>query len=297
MIVTPKTKMLPDRRALTQQAMQASIRARQVAGLDLHSPICIYGLSEAHRVTVRFNDIASMEGMYERGSPSRIHLSALRPLPRRAYNCGHELGHHVFGHGSTIDELREDVAGGAHSSPNEILADAFAAFALMPTLGVRRGFAARGGAPASATPRQVFAVACEFGVGYATLVTHLAYALGEMPRAHAARLLRATPRSLREEILGAVTPSPLVVADHHWAAPTLDAEVGTLLLLPPGTQVAGAVAAAEGSTGSGSLFRAVSPGVARATVPGTPWATFVRVARPHYVGLAQYRHLEDHDDD
>jgi hypothetical protein len=53
-------------------------------------------------VTVRFNNI-NMEGMYQRGAPPRIHLSARRPLSRRTYNCAHELGHHVFGHGSSIE--------------------------------------------------------------------------------------------------------------------------------------------------------------------------------------------------
>ena len=71
-------------------------------------PICIYRLCEVLGVTVRFNNI-NMEGMYQRSVPPRIHLSALRPLPRRTYNCAHELGHHVFGHGSSIDELREDA--------------------------------------------------------------------------------------------------------------------------------------------------------------------------------------------
>jgi hypothetical protein len=61
----------------------------------------MFGRSAAG-VTVRFNNI-NMEGMYQRGAPPRIHLSARRPLSRRTYNCAHELGHHVFGHGSSIE--------------------------------------------------------------------------------------------------------------------------------------------------------------------------------------------------
>jgi FixJ family two-component response regulator len=70
---------------------------------------------------VRFNNI-NMEGVYRRGLPPRIHLSARRPLPRRAYNCAHELGHHVFGHGSSIDELREDAKAQPWEDPKEFLA-------------------------------------------------------------------------------------------------------------------------------------------------------------------------------
>ena len=97
-----------NRRALATQAMQAATVTRAKVKLDQAGPICIYGLCETLGVTVRFNNI-NMEGMYQRGLPPRIHLSARRPLPRRAYNCAHELGHHVFGHGSSIDELREDA--------------------------------------------------------------------------------------------------------------------------------------------------------------------------------------------
>ena len=67
-------------------------------------------------IVVRFNNI-NMEGMYQRGLPPRIHLSARRPLPRRAYNCAHELGHHVFAHGSSIDELREDAKAQSWEDP------------------------------------------------------------------------------------------------------------------------------------------------------------------------------------
>ena len=72
-----------DRRALATQAMQAAIACRAKAKLDQHGPICIYGLCETLGVTVRFNSI-NLEGMYQRGTPPRIHLSAHRPLPRRA---------------------------------------------------------------------------------------------------------------------------------------------------------------------------------------------------------------------
>ena len=87
----PITKSKFKRRALANQAMQAAIATRAKAKLDQHGPICIYGLAETLGVTVRFNNI-NMEGMYQRGAPPRIHLSARRPLQRRAYSCAHELG-------------------------------------------------------------------------------------------------------------------------------------------------------------------------------------------------------------
>ncbi len=283
-----------NRRALATQAMQAAAATRAKAALDQASPICVYGLCETLGLTVRFNNI-NMEGMYQRGSPPRIHLSARRPLPRRVYNCAHELGHHVFGHGSSIDELREDAKAQPWDDPKEFLADTFAGFTLMPIIGLRRAFAARGWSAETATPVQMFTIACEFGVGYATLLTHLSAGVNMLSRGRAAALQCVTPKALRGDILDAITPEPLIVADHHRAAPTLDAEVKTLVLLPPGTEAAGAGLAFERDLRNGRLFRAVRPGIVQ--VSARSWAAFIRIAPEAYVGLAQYRHLEEDPDE
>ncbi|TIQ22093.1 MAG: ImmA/IrrE family metallo-endopeptidase [Mesorhizobium sp.] len=289
-----------NRRALATQAMQAAATTRAKAKLDQAGPICIYGLCETLGIQVRFNNI-NMEGMYQRGLPPRIHLSARRPLPRRAYNCAHELGHHVFGHGSSIDELREDAKAQPWEDPKEFLADTFAGFILMPIIGLRRAFAVRGWTPETATPAQIFTIACEFGVGYATLVTHLSAGVNMLSRSRAAALQRVTPKALRMDILGALTPEPLIVVDRHRVAPTLDAEVKTLLLLPPGAEVTGGGLAFERDLEDGRLFQGVKPGVFQASAGD--WAVFVRLApvqkdeRYGYVGLAQYRHLEEDPDE
>jgi hypothetical protein len=249
---------------------------------------------------VRFNNI-NMEGMYQRGFPPRIHLSARRPLPRRAYNCAHELGHHVFGHGSSIDELREDAKARPWDDPKEFLADTFAGFILMPIIGLRRAFSVRGWTPEKATPAQIFTIACEFGVGYATLLTHLSAGVNMLSRGRAEALHRVTLKAVRMDILGAQTIDPLIVADRHRATPTLDAEVKTQLLLPPGSEVTGGGLAFERDLATGRLFRAVKPGIFQATAGD--WAAFVRIApvqkdEPYgYVGLAQYRHLEEDPDE
>lgn len=285
-----------DRRALATKAMQAAFTTRAKAKCDQHNPICIYGLCEALGITVRFNKI-NMEGMYQRGVPPRIHLSACRPLPRRVYNCAHELGHHIFGHGSSIDELREDVKEHPWEDPKEFLADTFAGFTLMPIIGLRRAFTARGWKPETATAAQMFTVACDFGVGYSTLLTHLSVGVNMISMARATALKRTTPKALRASILGALTPEPLIVADRHRAGTTLDAEVKMLLLLPPGTEITGTSLAYERDLAVGRLFRAVQPGIVQASADGGTWAVFIRIAPDAYVGLAQYRHLEDDPDE
>jgi hypothetical protein len=110
----------------------------------------------------------------------------------------------------------------------EFLADTFAGFILMPIIGLRRAFAARGWTPETATPAQIFTIACEFGVGYATLLTHLSAGVNMLSCGRGTVLQRVTRKALRMNLLGTLmTPEPLIVADRHRAAPTLDAEVKT----------------------------------------------------------------------
>ena len=114
-----------------------------------------------------------MEGMYKKGPPAKIFVSALRPLPRRMFNCAHEFAHHLFEHGSTIDELAERTSLKSWQDPDEFLADSFASHFLMPTIGLRGAFNRRGWQPQSASPAQLYAISCDFGVGYPVSYTHL----------------------------------------------------------------------------------------------------------------------------
>jgi Zn-dependent peptidase ImmA (M78 family) len=284
------------RQVLAQQAQQKAIDVRRKAGFDHKSPLCIYGLCDKLNVRVRFIDI-SMEGVYLREAEPIILLSALRPLPRRIFTCAHELGHHVFGHGSTIDELIEESERSKAFQPEEFLANLFAGFLLMPVLGVRKAFVSRGWNADSATPEQVFTVACSFGVGYETLITHMAYSLRMISSSRASTLLKTKPKAIREKVLGRPSSDPLIIADEHWSMPTIDAEVGSLLLLPTGAEAANDTITFEENHPKGRLFKANRPGVVRVYCRDTGWAVFVRVSRYQFIGLSQYRHLEEVEDE
>lgn len=283
------------RSAVASRGMIAAISARQDAGVDPYSPVSIYDFCDAVGIVVRFNDIATLEGMYQRGSPPRIHLSALRPLARRAYSCAHELGHHLLGHSSTVHELRSRLSRSDTYDPTELLADAFAGFLLMPALGLRRAFADRGTTANEATSHQVYAIACDYGVGYSTLVNHLAYGSTEIPRSRASALLRVSPKTLRADLLGMSSSDQVVYIDHFSRASLIDAEVGSVLLLPRGTKQHGQALTYERDIVTGSLFRAVQPGISQIFLGGSR-AIFSRISRFQYCGLARYRHLEDIDD-
>ena len=187
----------------------------------------------------------------------------------------------------------------AQSDPEESLANVFAGFLLMPKLGVRKAFNARGWRIALAVPEQVYVVACHFGVGYETLVTHLAYGLREISPQRAKELQRVRLPAIRCAILGSDIGTRLLVADLAYALPNLDAEAGTHLLLlcqaePERPDVLRAVA----DLPSGRLFEASRPGIARVEAEDG-WSIVVRVSKYQYSGWSQYRHLEleDEDDD
>lgn len=277
--------------------MLEATNVRSKLRLGQNGPLDIYDVCQKLGLRVRFVGI-SMEGMYKRGRPPRILLSALRPQPRRTYTCAHELGHHVFSHGSTIDELKQFASISGPLPPAEALAQYFAGFLLMPALAVRKAFADRSWRASEATPVQLLTVACYFGVGYTTVINHLAHALDILPSQRVNQLLKEPLVRVRHELLGETTASPLIVVDRHWTMPTIDTEVGTQLLLPHGTTVTGDILIQRAVTADGSiLLDAVKPGIVQVKKQCTGWAAFVRVCRFQYIGLSEYRHLEDDGDE
>lgn len=276
---------------LATKALHAANHLRQVLGLSLHVPLCIYDACEKLGVQVRFAEINSMEGMYYQGSPPKILLGARRPLPRRNFTCGHELGHHIFGHGSTIDHLQEEVS---HVSwqPDEFLVDFFAASLLMPHVGLMRAFSVRSITPVTAMPEEIFAISCQFGIGYETLVNHLAHGVKLISRERAKELRRSSPKEIRNSLLQEDTQSPLIVVDEHWSAPTVDLEIDAYLLTPRAFSVEGPTLRHCNTGCSTELFRAVSPGIGRLINHRTGQSRFVRVSSYQFIGLSKYRHLE-----
>jgi hypothetical protein len=91
-----------------------------------------------------------------------------------------------------------------------------------------------------------------------------------------------------------VAPGHVVVVDQHWSSPTIDAEVGSLILLPPASVVEPSTIEFIADLPAGQLYRAVAPGITR--VSAGDWAAFVRISRHEYVGRAEYRHMEDDDE-
>lgn len=279
-------------KALAQQAMYKSVEIRAKERLGTTNPICIYDLCKRLDISVRFVPV-SMEGLYVREDQT-ILLSALRPLPRRNFTCAHEVGHHVFGHSSLLDEILEDAGKKNVIKPEEFLVNTFAGFLLMPILGIRKAFAMRNLEIGRATPEQFFTIACSFGVGYETLLRHIAYSLQILAPTKAESLAKVKPKQIRNNILGFSFDAPLIVADKHWVLPTLDAEVGTLLLLPNKTEtVPGSdVIIPQQDHHLGRIFLANRPGIIR-VICDDNWQVDVQISKKEYSGLDKFRFEEE----
>ncbi|MEX2158137.1 MAG: ImmA/IrrE family metallo-endopeptidase [Dehalococcoidia bacterium] len=274
------------------RAIELAAEVRDDAGLDFVSPISIFDLCEVLNVSVRFIDTKSAEAIYCAGpglAPTII-VSALRPPQRRFFNCAHELGHHFLEHGFTVDEFQS----GATQPTNELLADTFAAHLLMPRLGLANAFVVRGWDIKEPTPFQLLVVASHFAIGMDTLITHLERGLNLLTSPQADRLRKVRLPVLRAEILDRAEAARLVVVDKDYSLPSVDVDVGDLILAAPGNATCnGPSIRHEGSCNTGSIFRAIAPGTSdiASSVHGLP--LIARVSRKPYIGLAKYRFLEE----
>jgi hypothetical protein len=287
---------MPDRKQLAREALGASLQLRTKNGKNLVDPICIYDFVEALEIELRFAAISSLEGMYSGTPRPAIVLGSERPAGRRAYTCGHELGHHHFGHGTRVDELRPDGAGPAPFDPEEFLAQSFAGFLLMPKLAICNAFTVRGWKPANATSEQIYRISNFFGVTYSGLVNHMARALHLLAEPNAEGLLLSKLAEIRAQF-HTDPKRQLVLVDGFWKGRPIDLEVGDIVHAPSGVACEGACLVHIESTAKGELFEASRPGHGRVVNSATGWASFVRVSRHFFVGRSIYRHLEETADE
>ena len=234
----------------------------------------------------------SLEGVYSPEPRPTIVLGSERPAGRRTFTCAHELGHHVFNHGMRIEELNARRHSGIKSH-EEFLVDAFAGFLLMSQTAVLRSLKDRGWSATSLQPEQVFKLANFFGVGYGTVINHLALSLRLIQRDYAEELMKIHPKQIKTQY-GESTNSELVFADYHWRNRAVDLAVGDILVLPQDASIE-----AEGKLEyvidkkDSVVYRAINPGLARSFCHEREWAVNIRVSRKNYEGLAQYRFLEE----
>ena len=279
---------------LARKAYTAAIQERRRAGIGPASPICVFDLICDFGIEVRFQNISSMEGLYYNDGNHLIMVSSCRPRGRMAFNCAHEYGHHVFGHGSCVDEVL-DSASKKQWNEDEFLADCYAGFLLMPKLAVCKAFTTRGWKVNECTPEQAFVVSGYMGVGYQSLLTHMQRSVKIITSTHFEQLNNLSPKMLKSKLAGFEHTGEVILLDKHWDEKPVDLCIGDILIVPPQTVIEQTCTQLVNAEANRLIYRAVSQGIDRAQNEAENWASHIRVSRVHFEGLVQYRHFPEAD--
>lgn len=286
---------MTSRDELARIAARAAADLRSARGYARDVPICPIDVAADSGAHVWLAPIPSLEGMYCKDRGPSIIVSTERPPGRQSFTAGHELGHHVFRHGTRADEYLETPTTTTFD-PEEFLADSFSAHLLMPPSAIRAGFHARGVQIPDCTPEDVYAVATWLGVGYETLVGHMEVALRLLPRQRADVIRRTSPKALRQQLLGDDLVPHLVIAGPSWSGRAIDLRVGDGVLVPGDCIQEGGRVALRSLPSRERLAVAVRRGLGRIESPSTGWSSFVRVMPQKFEGQASFRFDEDPDE-
>jgi len=273
------------------QAMRKAGEIRSILNLNMHEPINIFDSCSKLGLNVRFVDV-NMEGMYIKGddsSYSTILLSCLRPLPRRVYTCAHELGHHVFDHGTKVDEMNSD--GFKSNNEEEKLVDMFAGAMLMPVVAIKAEFIKRNWNPEMVGPIEFYKISSFFGTGYTTMIVHCR-ANKIISKSKAENLLKLTPGKLLKTLLGNETEvSHFKIFEKEHVPKIIDLEVNNYIILPNSIYIENNNLEEFRDISIGKVYKAKKAGILRGVDDYN--SCFIRVQNEKYVGLAEYRHLEN----
>ncbi|RZK12938.1 MAG: ImmA/IrrE family metallo-endopeptidase [Flavobacterium sp.] len=278
---------------LFKSALLKADQLRRHLGLNMFQPVNIFDVCQELKLTVKFVDV-SMEGMYVKQENSAyILLSNQRPLPRRCFTCAHELGHHLFGHGTRLDNITHKADEGHPYDSDELLVDSFAGALLMPIVGIETALVKRKWSIQDISPIEFYTLSSNFGVGYQTLVHHCK-TNRLINDSVASRLLKATPQKILRSLFGqSAVNSYFKIIDRESKLTVIDLEVSNYLILPPDVEIEGDHLKLRQLTTEGTAYEAIKPGIVRAASADGSISSFVRIQNFQYEGLAEYRHLEN----
>jgi Zn-dependent peptidase ImmA (M78 family) len=186
-------------------AAREAARAHRGLGIDTSRRIDPFAALAASGVPVLRRRLDGMAGVYLPGDPQEgsspgVIVNVAHPPSRQRFTAAHELAHHRRDGRVVFDRETEWLARGeTGGSDSERIAEAFAAWFLMPKKLVVGTIEALGLAPPRLDAAGAYALALELGTSYAATVRHLS----DMRLIGAARrdqLLRVAPATIKREI-------------------------------------------------------------------------------------------------
>lgn len=269
---------------LGQSAAKAALKYRISRGLGFDEPCDVFKTIVGEKVDLQFVDIPSLEGMFlQEPEVTRICVCAHRPWGRQRYTAAHELGHCILGHGTRVDTVMNTRDQQPALSDEEILAEGFARFLLMPPRAVQRAFA-KGH---RYDPHSVFEASCWLGVGYGTLIRQMCSSLRLISGSEQERLLRSKRRDLCKEIAGIPDfTDDLWPLDERWRDRSVHAQLGDIIH---------GVCAKQSSTLTPiSSIASRVVGVGTETVPLISGGRVtISSSRRNFVGFLDYRYMPE----
>src|SRR5260370_13048901 len=267
---------------LARIGLRGAVEVRRRASISRDVPVCVYDLAESLGVEVWFIGGSSFAGMYPKDY-GRLFVPSERPAGRKAFTCAHELAHWYFGHGSRVEEMEFDRSD--QNIPEEVLANTFASYLLMPRYAVATAFARRNVEPQTADAIDAYSVACQLGVGYATLLKQMRWSLNFISLARLTDLLAIPPKEIRRAVLGVSTAGHMVLAGKEWRTVAIDIEGGDFAVLPNRARLNGQQAKIAGECLYGTVIQGACTGLTQAMLaPEDGWSAMIRVSRKQYTG-------------
>ena len=158
-------------------AMIAAADTQEELELNTFERIDVFDALAAGGLKLIFRRLDGCAALYLPVSPlggrAGVILHAGHPLALQRYSAGHEFGHHVLGHGIQADRNTEPQRDCGEPSDEEKLAEAFAAWFLMPPEAVEQALQ-RLGLTRPSHPRDAYALALRLGTSYRATCVHLA---------------------------------------------------------------------------------------------------------------------------
>jgi Zn-dependent peptidase ImmA (M78 family)/predicted secreted protein len=186
-------------------AYREASRLQHELEIDLTQVVDPFAALTALGVVVMRRPLESAAGMYlppnlTVGSPPGVLINVRHPLAKQRFTAAHELGHHrrdttaVFDGDTELLPRHDD-----RHAEIEKLAEAFAAWFLMPKPLINAALTALSVTPELLTPALAYRYALAIHVSYRAAVHHLGD-LGLITNHHRRMLLGATPRSVKEQL-------------------------------------------------------------------------------------------------
>jgi Zn-dependent peptidase ImmA (M78 family) len=222
-------------------AISLSTRVLTRNPCDISELIAVPEIAEAAGIVVRYAPLPSLAGVYVAGkgdAPPGIMVNTRLPWAKQRYTLAHEVGHHYFQHGSQADVDTDWLvagAGGSSTSDFEKLAEAFAAWLLMPRRHVDAAIG-RLGHHGHFSPSDVYRLSLLLGASYRATCVHLS-TLGRLKWTAVDGLLKVQPKATKKELIG-TRPVAVSTGDVHIVRPALnrrhDVRSGDVLLFDCG---------------------------------------------------------------